>query len=839
MNVLTYKADVVVPGQTQATTEDVVLGIYDDGKRVFSNQLIKIYKLFEHYNASVPLKLSLRGNSPVIISTGGRALEITKMHKQITDLIDKRGLKIVVKNKQSLYNTVNQQLGGNNLDLATFIIDALIDERMVKLSLKDIDNFPVMDIDKNFASIILDELHNREVAKYTTNLFQKECTDKLSLALPSRALLANEDIEYGDLVPKRSEICDPYTIPAMYTTDYKAPGSGVPASMYPLVEGKASNNTLPIQDNEREMYDKLVKWMQGNVVAEYGKSALDTEDKNVVLDINTQEYLNTLMCAIYSWHWSHNPNVPFYDPEEKSTGDDDDSDTSSKYSYHIKPGEEFNMRINAYFPLQNFVKDAAITLGYKVYAEAIVKLCRWGSRKPSALYFDGYPKIFELGTNRVRSYLGNISDYKQAIDSDGCNLIAKKIIYDNTRITSTDYTVANGYKYNTFPTSIGVVFAQIYTNKNDPSRKIQLESYYSMLDIVILLMMNEKGIPTEFKPKGFSVDKDGKIHAPELLKDSVTMDELVAKYNSEKGSLMADPFYKNKVLQDLAINLKCESTTGIAMTHFSIISDSIQADFNNDYKDNEFHSKEELADKMASWIIQSAETATTLMIAKKLLPIVIDVNNECINGKTTKDVETILNAYRNAIIKHGYKNEADFLENVKNDAVSYCDICMTEVEKHKESQELKECHAFSEEPPKEDNKQMQNDVVTPIKVSPKTDEQFRRSIIKSADYAKGVIMRINHDQSNEVIGFCSVSDTYVNGTRNRELILHKPDHFDTCKADKRPISAATTRMSTVYRYILQDLLTIEDSNARVAIFFDSKECLKYYTEVLPGLKNRR
>ena len=96
MDVLIYKADVVLPGQTQATNEDVVIGIYDDGKNVFSSQLISLYKLFAHYNESVPLKLSIRGNSPVIISTGGKVVDVTKIYYQIAGIIDKNGPETVV-----------------------------------------------------------------------------------------------------------------------------------------------------------------------------------------------------------------------------------------------------------------------------------------------------------------------------------------------------------------------------------------------------------------------------------------------------------------------------------------------------------------------------------------------------------------------------------------------------------------------------------------------------------------------------------------------------------------------------------------------------------------------
>ena len=141
--------------------------------------------------------------------------------------------------------------------------------------------------------------------------------------------------------------------------------------------------------------------------------------------------------------------------------------------------------------------------------------------------------------------------------------------------------------------------------------------------------------------------------------------------------------------------------------------------------------------------------------------------------------------------------------------------------------QLKDCNAFSGESAKEEAKTMANDVVTPITVNAKAEDQFRRSIIKTIDYSKGMMGRVIQ-YNNDAIGNCSIIDTVSNGVKNRELILHKPDHFEVCKADKRPVRQETTRFTMVINFMLQDLLTIEDSNARIAIFFDSKECLQYY-----------
>ena len=144
MDVLIYKADVVLPGQTQATNEDVVIGIYDDGKTVFSSQLISLYKLFAHYNESVPLKLSIRGNSPVIISTGGKVVDVTKIYYQIAGIIDKNGPETVVnKFRPALYVQMTKMMGGEEAS-AKFLVDAVINDFPVNAPACQVSNHPVV-----------------------------------------------------------------------------------------------------------------------------------------------------------------------------------------------------------------------------------------------------------------------------------------------------------------------------------------------------------------------------------------------------------------------------------------------------------------------------------------------------------------------------------------------------------------------------------------------------------------------------------------------------------------------------------------------------------------------
>ena len=75
--------------------------------------------------------------------------------------------------------------------------------------------------------------------------------------------------------------------------------------------------------------------------------------------------------------------------------------------------------INAIMLLTSFVEKAKAVVGYQVYAEAVIKLLRWGSRKCSGLLITGYNQIFQLGTNTIRPYIGAISDYEPSTDAEG------------------------------------------------------------------------------------------------------------------------------------------------------------------------------------------------------------------------------------------------------------------------------------------------------------------------------------------------------------------------------------------------------------------------------------
>lgn len=870
MDVLVYKVPVVLPGGNDTVTKNIVIGIYYPEKSNITNRyLLGTYKLFDFYNKLTPLQLSLYNNKPVIIANGGKTVNVTAAVTQIDNLLknqDSEKSKKALDEQQlnKLYLFFERAVG--SLERAKFVVNSIVEFLCTDFPMERVDNFPANDIDKDYLDIILSSLQMRDVARKTSNLFQEKCTDKLSFKLPTRAQLLSDAVDYSELTPKRSEICNPYKFYAMYTSRYKSPGSGVPSSMYPLVEGKSSNNALPIQDNEVEMYDTIVQWMQSNIADEYGASALEADEKNVVIDLTTSEYLNELLATLYSWHWSHNPNVPFYDPEEVDEQSDDNSaDTSSKYSFKLMPGEEYKDHVLAIYPLQDFVKAASLQLGYKIYAEAIIKLCRWGDRKPTALYFEGFPRIFDLGTNTIKAYYGSISDYHQSIDSEGCNLIAKQLIFDSTSIVDRKAFSDRGYNYNSFPTCIGIVFAQVYTHKKDPTKRICLEKYYSMLDIVTQLILAKKGVTTAFKPKGFFIDDDGVIHAPDSITDFTSVSKIHDKYIAEQSSLLANPYFCNDVLQDLFIELK-SFDSGDEISHFAIINEGIQtADLDSAFDDNSFSSIEELAEKSRDFIITNRNSAINLSVFKDLLPILIKVNKVCIANEETKNVSAILNAYRDAIAEYGYKNEIAFLANTKNHYDNYCDLCAV-----KREAILQKSNYFSDgnvstdqqsalaAPEAAANKEEKEDaetiatgdnseinkiadyLVAPIKNEEKASEmkivqpmmQSHRSVIKSDD-GDGNIFKIRH--GDYLMGYCTITEKTVSDTKKPEYILHSADYFTKNPDDTRTVQDDAVRFSSVVKFMLLDLLAMEKSDAKIAIYFDSLDCLSYYIKAYSKL----
>ena len=163
------------------------------------------------------------------------------------------------------------------------------------------------------------------------------------------------------------------------------------------IEGDRSHNRMEPYENEEEYFNALDKWVQFNMREQYG-----TTNGNVI-DTVSQLYLQELIARLYMLHWRHCPDVP--DEIDDSIGDDS-AEAFGRYIFKDKEN-----RTNAVIILNDYLKEAAAELGYKVYLYAVIQIARWGARKPTAIVFDDYADEFDLGLGMVNKKLGDISKY--------------------------------------------------------------------------------------------------------------------------------------------------------------------------------------------------------------------------------------------------------------------------------------------------------------------------------------------------------------------------------------------------------------------------------------------
>lgn len=818
MNILVRK--VVVNG----VVKRAVFGIYDPSvSNIKASMLLQSQELFSHFSTTTDLKVSLEDDYPIIITEAtSNLVDCTKVYEHIKGNLAKLGGTFTDEQKNMYIDKVESLV--NNRDAAVVITEFTIaDINSHKyLRLSAIAPFGISQLDPAVASTIMQHYATRDIAGSTKTLFQKTCTDKLFLRLPSQIEMEDEDLDFETLVPKREEVCNPYNNPIAYTSMYKKPGSGITPDMYPLIEGSMENNELPIQENEQEFYDTLLNWIKANIVAAFGDKALDTDVKNIILDSNTEQFLNAMLSVIYSWHWGHNPNVPSYMPEDKSDEFSSSDSANSSYVFSLNPGEENELHIPAFIPLQDYVKQAAMELGYPVYAEAIVKLCRWGTRKPSALYFDGFPYIFDLGKNITKAYAGKISDYVLAEDENGMNMFLNCAIMCNAHIIDTKYTVEHGYTYNSLPVPVGLGFTQIYTHKNDPAKKLKMNVYVSMIDFVRNLFMqnngNFKGLQN-FKPKGFSVTEDGIILAPEQLPTLESIGTLRARYHNERSTALANPFYKNEVLEDLCIDLKVNTQNDdVEIDHFSVIDNGIQtADLESMFKDNAFSNLNELAEKFASCIISSKESAIKINIFNILLPILLEVNKN-VAGSDKMTLPEILNAYKDAMLKYNYSDESAFLATRNTGTKSFSEISGLAATV---TADVKPMQSFTPEEPEKKVTTVEEEYVR---------TQRKNLVVKIGELQE--VSKVVCGDSNTVVGYVYLSREIINGKKKTKLIL-----LDNEYLEKHPgtITRSIIQFRQLIAFTLDNLLRYYNGSSNFSIGVESNECLNYYVELYTKL----
>lgn len=540
---------------------------------------------------------------------------------------------LVMKNKEKLKEDSSKTVFADNVSKKTGmsmeIIRCLIDSMLKYDKYLDMGAIKAA-IKTPFRAMDCDFLEDTQTFFYdnviTKTLFMEDEFSEVSLRLPTREELQDDWI---DSVPYIDDICKQYPDNVIVDPDYKN-NVTVPKSMYSMIEGNTDNNTLPLQQNELGFYNNLVKWIIANTEA-----VIPNQDPNSIDFVTSKDvsgYLKELIGVIYSSMWSHSMYVPEISREDGAL-DDVESLGTSKYIFFSKTGSEGTLPKNAIILLHLYLESAEKVLGFKVWAEAVVRLLRWASRKQTKLVFDGYDRVFNLSDGSIEQSMGDLNDYVIK-STNGKEYRLVKVFRQGSTITDTDYFSNIGINSNMLDIPTMVELHKVLENKNN-GKEYTVVEYVSCMELI-------DGI----KDGTFSIDN---INEDYIIDEAKFSDNnAISAINScieNKNSFVCDPLYLSNGLRNLYMKYGGSNQTHlVTVIDRCCLTSNIKRNIENDH----FSSKEELLKKLENYEIMSADRAIQLNIFCMVKDIIGSVAHEW-NG----DVSTVLKAYKNAIDRFG------------------------------------------------------------------------------------------------------------------------------------------------------------------------------------------
>lgn len=558
---------------------------------------------------------------PVITVTGGES--VTSVITNVRKIMDSDSPDDV---KNRAYLTIKNALVSNGVsseDATMFLAAARMQiswENAGKLVMPLVVD--ASEVNENFRASTIEVINeiNKEFTQAITSIsaldnytrHQDTCTSDFFIEIPSRQeLISDTDRPLLDFIPKRDEVCTPYSDSAAYEPNYAV--NGVASYLYPLIEGRKENNGKPLYENEVVYHKALSEWVSYNVEQDLGT------DNGTVIDLLSQQYLFELLMCLYMWHWGHNPCVPVEIAPDSSEGDGYES---SRYVFCAE-AEKYNY--NAVIILQQFLKDASTVLGWSVYVDAVIQLGRWGERKPTRIVFDGYDSEFDLGTGLIKKKIGDISDYTvQPVNGKESSLYA--VIIDDAIVQDESIHVKKKWS---FP--VGVVTQKTMRGKSGDD--VVIFSYVHCLDVVEMAEAGKLSVDgMEYADGAWAIRPVDKEY---------TVSQLIKDYENKKDSFMQFPFYRSESFKDLCVELQANGArmpANLLCIMSSRVADprlkSRLAQFN-------YSGREGMMDAVSAGVVTSTVAAAEMSIVKQYLPLY-----ECVEDARPYGLEDTLRAFQ-------------------------------------------------------------------------------------------------------------------------------------------------------------------------------------------------
>lgn len=195
------------------------------------------------------------------------------------------------------------------------------------------------------------------------------------------------------------------------------------------VIGSADNDALPIQDNEQQFYENLIAFIKYHIHRFNREILVGKTDEEIAakseqdyasgnLPMRLQEYLHRILYDILKASYYHTGNFNYlngdFDIEDES-GNDTEVDVGLVITKEDRNKSDLDIFV------LDYVKASSERLGSSVWAEAIIKLMRFGEQKPLNLIV-GENNTQSLDMTHLKSItaeLTNLSAFEVDKDDKG------------------------------------------------------------------------------------------------------------------------------------------------------------------------------------------------------------------------------------------------------------------------------------------------------------------------------------------------------------------------------------------------------------------------------------
>lgn len=516
-----------------------------------------------------------------------------------------------------------------------------------------------------------------------------------------RGNMDNDDVNTS-MMPSRSSIMSPYRNPKLYRPNFDLYLGDTPKE---YVVGNVKNNDLPIQPNEQEYYEALKDLIS------FGIKNKDNIPGSVEA---VYSYLMKLANTVASWNWSHTGLLPV--AEGIDDGDDNDTDvyeSKDDVKENLAGSKEFiatgktlhDFAGDGQIYLQSFIQSASEKDIYAP-AEAIVKLLRWGERKPTRLKLSGSEKYFDL--NKFISVEGS-GDWEsiEVQKVSGYTYTPITIVMADGSFADAKYLVNCGYENSTLGIPVGIICSKKFVNNKE-----QLV-VFSMVDIIKELRAGTIDI-AGFKLEGDNVKTSFHVDLSDADEDTVTLNNIISIVETkEDGSVV---FNRSSELKDFYLEFKALTNM---TSHMSILDSYI---YNiNAYEQVVSYRCEDREDLNIRLTTDGKPLKPCLdaTIADKILPVIFYVANKRIDYLEEEgdepSVERYLQYYYDAILKYPKAMHDGF--DSTNEQSHILDNTTNSSAVNSATSSLLKMSSFDEQ----DNKEKVKDTNVPVKEEPKSE----------------------------------------------------------------------------------------------------------------------